>query len=109
MANINPQIAALPKDRWLSLDEIFAQLTNGKHDPALLRLLCQMDDGNHCHDGYQFEGSQGRIRFRWTKAEQASPPESETSSQADIDREYRIALREGGFYQCFPEQEGRHA
>lgn len=77
MANVNPHIAALPKERWVSLNEIFAQLTDGKRDAGLWRLLIMTANQSISHDGYRFESNQTHTAYRWTK--QASAPESEAS------------------------------
>ena len=62
------RIYALPKEQWLSLSEICRRVGVGDHNKALWKLLCQMDDGKRTYNGYVFEGSSGRARFRWTKA-----------------------------------------
>ena len=62
----------LPKEQWLDLTYICQVISGKDHDPDLWKRLCQMDDGKHTHNGYLFEGSSGRVRFRWTKKEARS-------------------------------------
>ena len=43
----------------------------------------------------------------WNREDDEWPDDDGYDAEADMKREHEIALREGGFHICFPEQEGK--